>query len=310
MNLASVIALITVITVLDLSHVQNLLSILCPESADLLIDYTFMMVKLFQYFAVSIYFVIYETLYILRELPSVVTCFHKTCHTANYLIVLLLFLHLQRTNSDCFQCNSFFDGYLHLKISSDVHPNPGPCQGNTFKFCHWNLDSIAVNDFIKIPLTEVYNSVYNYDKIALSETYLDSSITNGSISLTGFSKEIYRSDHPNDVKRGGVCLYFKDSLAIKRRKDLQILDKCIISELTIGRKKVFFIVVYGSPSQNAEYFYSFLEKLELIIQNLKDTRPHCVIVTGDFNCRSDSWWVEDEVTTKAPNCLNSVTAIA
>ena len=36
-----------------------------------------MMVKFSQYFAVSIYFTIYETLYIFRELPSVVTCFIK-----------------------------------------------------------------------------------------------------------------------------------------------------------------------------------------------------------------------------------------
>ena len=85
----------------------------------------------------------------------------------------------------------------------------------------------------------------------------------------------------------------KDS---KQRKDLQILDQCIISELTFGRKKVFFVVC-RSPSQNAESFYSFLKKLELIIQNLKDKRPHCIILTDDFNCRSDSWWVEDEVTT-------------
>ena len=100
------------------------------------------------------------------------------------------------------------------------------------------------------------------------------------------------------MKRGRVCLYFKDSLAIKQRKDLQILDGCIILELTIGRKKVFFsVVVYGSPSQNVELFYYFLEKLELIVQNLKYTRPKCIILTGDFNCRSDSWWVEHEVTT-------------
>ena len=83
MILAPVIGLITVITVTVFSHVQNLLGILCPESADLLTDYTFMMVKFSQYFAVSIYFVIYETLYILRKLPSVVPCFYKTCYTAN-----------------------------------------------------------------------------------------------------------------------------------------------------------------------------------------------------------------------------------
>ena len=84
--------------------------------------------------------------------------------------------------------------------------------------CHWNLDSITVNNFIKIPLIEAYNSVYNYDIIALSEAYLDSSIPNESISLTGFSKDIYRSDHPSDVNRGGVCLYFKDAWQLNREK--------------------------------------------------------------------------------------------
>ena len=72
--------------------------------------------------------------------------------------------------------------------------------------------------------------------------------------------------------------------------------------------------MYRSPSQNTESFYSFLKKLELIIQNLKDTRPHCIILTGDFNCRSDSWWVEDEVTTEGTKlselcdsyCLNQL----
>ena len=77
---------------------------------------------------------------------------------------------------------------------------------------------IVKNCHPRTSLIEAYYFVYNYDIIALSETYLDSSITNESISLTGFSKEIYRSDHPNDVKQGGVCLYFKDSLAIKQRR--------------------------------------------------------------------------------------------
>ena len=172
MILAPIIGLITVISVTVFSHVQNLLGILCPESADLLTDYTFMIVKFPQYFAVSIYFVIYETLYTVRQLPSVVTCFYKTCYTVNYSIAILavLFLHLQRTIPDCFQCNSSFDSYFHLKLNGDVHPNQGPCHGDTFKFCQWNLDSIAVNDFIKIPLIETYNSVYKYDIITTSET--------------------------------------------------------------------------------------------------------------------------------------------
>ena len=53
------------------------------------------------------------------------------------------------------------------EVRGDVHPNPGACHGNTFKFCQWNLDSTAVNAFIKIPLIEMHNSVYNDDIITL-----------------------------------------------------------------------------------------------------------------------------------------------
>ena len=144
--------------------------------------------------------------------------------------------------------------------------------GNSLKFCHWNLDSIAVNDFIKIPLIEAYNPVYNYDLNSLSETYLDNSITNKTISLTGLSKEIFRCDHSDNLKRGGVCLFYKDNLTIKQKKDLQIMDECIISEITIGKKMVFFVAVYRSPSQNAESFHSLLDKLEAITFKLKITK--------------------------------------
>ena len=91
-------------------------------------------------------------------------------------------------------------------------------------------------------------------------------------------------------------------------------DGCIISEITIGREKVFLAVVYRSPSQNAESFISFVDKLETTIQTLKDKKPHCIILTGDFNCRSDNWWVDDEVTTECTKlsevidsyCLNQL----
>ena len=100
------------------------------------------------------------------------------------------------------------------------------------------------------------------------------------------------------MKRGGVCLYFKDSLAIKQRKDLQILDECIISELTIGRKKVSLLLCIDQPVKMLNLFILFSRILNLLFKILKDKRPHCIILTGDFNCRSDSWWVEDEVTTE------------
>ena len=68
------------------------------------------------------------------------------------------------------------------------------------------------------------------------------------------------------------------------------------------------MVVYRSPSQNAESFHSILDKSETTIQTLKDKKPHCIILTGDINCRSDNWWVDDEVTiegTKLSEVIDS-----
>ena len=62
---------------------------------------------------------------------------------------------------------------------------------------------------------EAYNSLYNYNSICISETYLDSSVThnNEKIQLDGYS--LISSDHTSDSKIDGPCLYYKESLDVK-----------------------------------------------------------------------------------------------
>ena len=55
------------------------------------------------------------------------------------------------------------------------------------KFFHWSLDSITARDNTKISLIEAYNSVFNYDLIAISDTSLDGSISNKDIHIRGFA---------------------------------------------------------------------------------------------------------------------------
>ena len=44
-------------------------------------------------------------------------------------------------------------------------------------FCHWNLNGLVTYDFIKVPLVETFTATSNFDIICLSETFLDSTIT-------------------------------------------------------------------------------------------------------------------------------------
>ena len=84
-----------------------------------------------------------------------------------------------------------------LRLAGDIHPNPRPVKNvKNLSFCHWNLNGI------KIPLIEAYNSVMHFDLLALSETFLDTSVEEEKLLIQGFSKEIWRSDHPRDTKQG------------------------------------------------------------------------------------------------------------
>ena len=49
--------------------------------------------------------------------------------------------------------------------------------------------------------------------MCLSETYLDSSIPSNIIDTEGY--KLVCSDHPDNVKRGGVCIYYKESLPVR-----------------------------------------------------------------------------------------------
>ena len=56
--------------------------------------------------------------------------------------------------------------------------------------------------------------------------------------------------------KGGVCVYFKNSLALKV-PDIQLLQECINFKIKIADKTCDFISLYRSPSQSKDEFESF-----------------------------------------------------
>ena len=47
--------------------------------------------------------------------------------------------------------------------------------------------------------------------------------------------DLIRADHPSNSKRGGVCVYYRNSLPLKIL-DIFYLQECIVFELKIGNK--------------------------------------------------------------------------
>ena len=138
-----------------------------------------------------------------------------------------------------------------LLISGTVEINPGP---HTFKkkisFAIWNLDSLPARDFARIPLIESLHATYDFDM-------LTKNISNQDILINVFSLDPFRSDKDSDSRNGGVCLYFKESLPIKERCDLEILPETFVTDIKLNRKKVFIVLSYRHPNMSndeiAEY---------------------------------------------------------
>ena len=45
-----------------------------------------------------------------------------------------------------------------------------------FTCCHWNVNSLAAHNMVKLPSIAAYNTIHKYAFICISETYLDSPV--------------------------------------------------------------------------------------------------------------------------------------
>ena len=105
-----------------------------------------------------------------------------------------------------------------ISLSGHLEINPGP-KSNALNRCfsirHWNLNSISAHMFTKVSLLSAYISVHKFDIICLSETYLNSEIPSDDENLEIPGYNLVREDHPSNSKRGGVCVYYKNSLPFR-----------------------------------------------------------------------------------------------
>ena len=62
---------------------------------------------------------------------------------------------------------------------------------------------------------ETYNSIDDYDFKFISKTYLDSSVSLDDKDIAIEDYNIVRADHPSNQKKGGVCIYYKESLTVQ-----------------------------------------------------------------------------------------------
>ena len=189
----------------------------------------------------------------------------------------------------------FFIIVLHiLLVISGIEINPGPNPKNLNYHLQSGTWTVFLPEiFARIALIESFQASYNFDIFGVCESLLKKKIKNEDILINGFSSEPLRADKPENTRNGEVCLYFKENLPIKERKDLEIIPETIVAEVKLNRKKIFFVLSYCHSNLSSMEFDEYVKSLEYIYESINNEKPALTIITGDFNARSPLFWEND-----------------
>ena len=147
----------------------------------------------------------------------------------------------------------------------------------------------------KVNLLQAFNVIHDFDMICLSESYLDLSASSDNDKLYIRDYKLLRADHPGNIKRGGVCVYFKESLPVTCLPK-KYSKKCLIFQVSNNNKRGYVFSMYRSPSQTSDDFNSFTTNLDQLVIKISSTNPHFILM--DFNTKSSNWSSNDLTTAE------------
>ena len=181
------------------------------------------------------------------------------------------------SHANCFPKVRYVINYLYyffcsriLLTHGDVETNPSPKKYHSyFSCCHWNVNSLIAHNKLKVSLHEAYNTVHKYDFICISETYFDSSVESEDDNLRINGYKLIRMHYPMNTKRGGFCMYYKESLVVKII-NISYLQECLLCEIMIGNTRGCIALIYRSPSENSLGFQHIISGFEQLLVNIKD----------------------------------------
>ena len=141
-------------------------------------------------------------------------------------------------------------------------PGPKTKPNDNLPVCQWIINNIPSHNFQKIAFLQNFVAMHKFDIICISETFLNNTYEDNDLNLNCYS--LLWGDHLSNAKRGRVCIYYKDTLALKVIST-PYLNESLLCEVTIGSKKCIIGPVYRSPSQNSDEFESFLSNFEFLL---------------------------------------------
>ena len=116
---------------------------------------------------------------------------------------------------------------------------------------------------------------HHIDILGIAETWLESGISDGEVSIPGF--RLYRKDRP--TRGGGVAMYCHNRLLTRRRLDLESQDLEVLwLELSVGHTSHLMGTAYCPPNSPPSYWAGFEQNIEKAVEG----RQASTLLLGDF----------------------------
>ena len=156
-----------------------------------------------------------------------------------------------------------------ILLSWDIHLNPGPVD---LSIAHLNIRGLSTAKMLAIK----HDIQSKFHVITLSETFLSQNSVH-DLCLNGYH-DIIRKDR--DTFGGGVAVYLCNSLAYKRRDDLELNNiECIWLEVKQKTYRFLLATLYRPPNTDP----NFWNDLQTMYDNAISNSPLPIIMTGDLN---------------------------
>ena len=193
--------------------------------------------------------------------------------------------HLVNISNECLISKYSFFGFSIMVfinlilLSEDIDKNPEPKTkpNDNLSVWHWNVNSIISHNCQKIAVLKNFAAIHKLDRICISGTFLNNTYRNNDLNLNGYS--LHWADHKSHGKRGEVCIYHKETLALEVILILY-LNESLLLKVTIRAKKSIIGTVWKFPRQNSDAFQLFLSNFENLLQNISYRNPYPTLLLG------------------------------
>ena len=169
--------------------------------------------------------------------------------------------------------------------------------------------SITIIDKSNYKVDEIQNRLClenEFDIICLSETWLKPQTDVAKLHIPGYCF-IHRPRHSHG---GGVAMYYRETLPIQRRQDLEHPNLEILWQQLPGKGGHIFIgVCYSPPGRNMQQADTFIDNLTECIGHAMDKNPVAIYLLGDFNDQCRTWHGshdKSELKYKLHDSINSL----